>query len=153
MAAPGSFKGSDQPGARPVRPTTRIWLGALTKCSCGMPNQIYLTLKKHLHKHLPISRPRKKCNFSMAKTVGSFSQNHDFFPEHTNRENWGNFTKSVIYRDQKSKKLPNDWHNERAVVRILIENGAEISENSALAWHCTPCTFLDGCFELTRLSL
>ena len=25
----------------------------------------------------------------------------------------GNFTKSLIYRDQKSKKLPNDRHNER----------------------------------------
>ena len=60
---------------------------------------------------------------------------HDFFPEHKNREKRGNFTKSVIYRDQKSKKLPNDRHNERRVVRILIENGTEIIDNSALAWH------------------
>ena len=54
----------------------------------------------------------------MAKTVGSFSQNSDFFPEHKNREKWGNFTKSVIYRDQKSKKLPNNRHNERATVSL-----------------------------------
>ena len=60
-----------------------------------------------------------------------------------NREKRGNFTKSEIYRDQKSKKLPNDRHNERAVVSILIENGAEISNNySALAWHCVTGTFL-----------
>ena len=70
----------------------------------------------------------------MAKTVGSFSQNRDFYSEHKNREKRGNFTKFVIYRDQKSKKLPNDRHNERPVIRILIENGAEISDNSALAW-------------------
>ena len=74
----------------------------------------------------------------------------DFFPEQKNREKRGNFTKSVIYRDQKSKKLPNDRHNERAVVRILIENGAKISDNSALAWHCVTGTFLDGCFKLTN---
>ena len=89
----------------------------------------------------------------MAKTVGSFSRNRDFFPEHKNRGKQENFTKSVIYRDQKSKKLPNDRHNERAVVRILIENGAEIS---ALAWHCVAGIFLDGrfnMFKLTRLSL
>ena len=77
----------------------------------------------------------------MAKTVGSFNFlktviSRDFFPEHKNREKRGNFTKSVIYRDQKSKKLPNDRHNEHAVVRILIENGAEISDNNALALHC-----------------
>ena len=77
----------------------------------------------------------------------------DFFPEHKNREKRGNFTKSVIYCDQKSKKLPNDRPNERAVVRILIENGTEISDNSALAWHCITGIFLDGCFKLTRLSL
>ena len=76
---------------------------------------------------------------------------HDFFPEHRKREKRGNFTKSVIYRDQKSKKIPNDRHNERAVVRILIENGAEISDISA--WHCVTGIFLDGCFKLTRLSL
>ena len=92
----------------------------------------------------------------MAKTVGSFSRNRDFFPEHKNREKQGNFTKSVIYSEQKSKKLPYDRHNERAVVRILIENGAEISDISALAWHCVAGIFLDGCFnmfKLTRLSL
>ena len=65
----------------------------------------------------------------------------------------GNFTKSVIYRDQKSKKLPNDRHNERAVVKILIENDAEIDDNSALAWHCVMGTFLGGSFKLTRLGL
>ena len=64
-----------------------------------------------------------------------------------------NFTKSVIYRDQKSKKFPHDRHNERAVARILIENGAEISNKSALAWHYVTGTFLDGFFKLTRLSL
>ena len=80
---------------------------------------------------------KKKHDFSWKKTLGSFSQNRDFFPEHKNREKRGYFTKSMIYRDQKSKKLPNDRHNERAVVRILIENGAEIRDNSALplAWH------------------
>ena len=73
----------------------------------------------------------------MAKTVWSFKTviSGDFFPEHKNREKRWNFTKSVIYRDQKSKKLQNDRHNERAMVRILIENGAEISDQSALAWH------------------
>ena len=65
----------------------------------------------------------------MAKTVGSFSQNLE------------------------SKKLPNDLHNERAVVRVSTENGAKISNNSALAWHCVTGVLLDGCFKLTRLSL
>ena len=72
--------------------------------------------------------PGKKPYFFMAKTVGSFSQNRDFpcfFPEHKNRRKRGNFTKSVIYRGQKSKKLP---------------------------WHCVTGTFLDGCFKLTRFS-
>ena len=64
---------------------------------------------------------------------------------------WGHFHKTVIC-DQKSKKLPNDRHNERAVVRISIENNAEISDSSALAWHCVTGTFLDGCFKLIRLS-
>ena len=100
-----------------------------------------------------IGRPRKKAWFFMAKTMGSFSRIRDFFPEDKNHEKQGNFAKSVIYRDQKSKKLPSDRHNERAVVRILIENGAEISGNSALAWHCVRGIFLDGCFKLTRLSL
>ena len=54
------------------------------------------------------------------KNRGVISQNRDFFLEHKNREKRGNFTKSVIYHDQKSKKLPNDHHNERVVVRILI---------------------------------
>ena len=46
------------------------------------------------------------------KNRGAFSQNRDscdFFPEHKNREKRGNFTKSLIYRDQKFKKLPNDF--------------------------------------------
>ena len=85
----------------------------------------------------------------MAKPWGHFLKtviSRGFFPEHKNREKRENFTKSVIYRDQKSKKLPNDRHNKRAVVRILIENGAEISNNRALAWHCVTGTFLDGFF-------
>ena len=64
----------------------------------------------------------------------------DFFPEHKNHDKLGNFTKSVIYRDQKSEKIPKDRYNEGAVVRILIENGAEISDNSALAWYCVKAT-------------
>ena len=99
--------------------------------------------------------PGKKRDFSGQKPWGHFLKtaiSRDFFPEHKNREKGGNFTKPVIYRDQKSKKLPNDRHNERAVVWILIENGAEISDNSALAWHCVTGTFFDGCFKLTRLS-
>ena len=75
----------------------------------------------------------------------------DFFPEHKNREKQGNFTKSVIYHDQKSEKIPKDWHNERAVVRILIKNGAEISDNSTLAWFCVTGIFLDGCLSLLAL--
>ena len=73
-------------------------------------------------------RPRKKRDFSWQKPWGHFLKpviSCDFFPEQKDREKRGNFTKSVIYRDQKSKKLPNDRHNERAVVRILIENGAK----------------------------
>ena len=100
--------------------------------------------------------PGKKRDFSCQKPWENFLKTvifHDFFPEHKNREKRGNFTKSVIYRDQKSKKRPNDWHNERAVVRILIENRIEISDNSALAWHCVTCIFLDRCFKLTRLGL
>ena len=103
-----------------------------------------------------ISRPWKKTWFFMAKTVGAFSQNCDFpwFLSWTQKP-WkrrGNFTKSVIYRDQKSKKLPNDRHNERVVVRILIENGSEISDNICIGMALRPI-FLDGCFKLTRLSL
>ena len=107
-----------------------------------------------MNKH--ISRPWKKRDFSCQKPWGHFLKtviSRDFFPEHKNREKRDNFTKSMIYCHQKSKKRPNDRHNERAVVRILIENGTEISDNSALAWHCVPCIFLDGCFKLTRLGL
>ena len=91
-------------------------------------------------------------DFSWQKPWGHFLKtviSSDFFPEHKNREKRWNFTKSVIYRDQKSKKLPNDRQNERAVVRILIE----ISDNSVLAWHCVTVIILDGCFKLTCLSL
>ena len=100
---------------------------------------------------LYLGNGKKKRNFSWQKPWGHFLKtvaSRDFFTEHKIRENWGNFTKSVIYHDQKSKKLPNDRHNERAAVRILIQNGTEISDNSALAWHCATCTFLDGCFKL-----
>ena len=100
--------------------------------------------------------PGKKRDFSWQKPWGHFLKtviSRNFFPEHKNREKRGNFTKCVIYRDQKSKKLPNDRHNERAVVKISIENSAEISEHSALAWHCVTGIFLGGCFKLTRLSL
>ena len=45
----------------------------------------------------------------MAKTLGSFSKNRDFpwFLSLTQkkRKKHVNFTKSVVYRDQKSKKL------------------------------------------------
>ena len=106
-----------------------------------------------------IPRPRKKTWFFMAKTVGIFSQNRDFlwFLSWTQKP-WKTceFHKTYDLQWPKSQKLPNNQYNERAVVRIVIENGAEISDYSALAWHCVTGTFLDGCFKLfklTRLSL
>ena len=53
--------------------------------------------------------PGKKRDFSWQKPWGHFLKtviSRDFFPEHKNREKRGNFTKSVIYCDQKSKKAP-----------------------------------------------
>ena len=44
----------------------------------------------------------------MTKIVWSFSENLVFFPEHKNHEKRINLAKSVIYRDQKSNKVPND---------------------------------------------
>ena len=44
----------------------------------------------------------------MEKPWGHFLKtviSSDFFPEHKNREKRGNFTKSVIYPDQKSKSF------------------------------------------------
>ena len=98
-----------------------------------------------------IIRPWKKTWFFMTKTVGSFSQNRDFpwFLSWTQKP-WKTceFHKIRDLPWPKSQKLPNNRHNERAVVRIGIENGAEISDYSALARHCVTGTFLDGCFKL-----
>ena len=113
---------------------------------CSMGN--FITFDNH-----PYVGPGKKREFSWQKPWGHFLKTVNFPSEHKNREKRGNFTKSVIYRDQKSKKLPNDRPNEPVVVRILIENGAKISEHSALAWHCVTGIFLGSCFKLTRLSL
>ena len=103
-----------------------------------------------------INRPRKKKkkrDFSWQKPWGHFLKTVISLLNKTVTWEFHKIRKSVIYRDQKSKKLPNDRHNERSVVRIFIENGAEISDNSVLAWHCATGTFLNGCFKLTRLSL
>ena len=110
--------------------------------------------------HIWCLGPGKKTWFFVAKTVGTFSQNRDFswFLSWTQKP-WKTceFHKIRDLPWPKSQKLPNNRHNERAVVRIVIESGAEISDYySASAWHCVTGTFLDGCFKLfklTRLSL
>ena len=81
--------------------------------------------------------PEKKRDFSWQKPWGRFLKTVISFLNTKTVKNGGISQKSVIYRDQKSKKpLPNDRHNERAVGRILNENGAEISDNySHVHWH------------------
>ena len=138
------------------RPCVRHWLEFLNFSLVFLLKQ---SDSKWTASFTNICRPRKKTWFLMAKTVGTFSQNRDvpWFLSWTQKP-WKTceFHK-IRYRLPwpKSQKLPNNRHNERAVVRI-IENGAEISDYSALAWHCVTGTFLDGCFKLfklTRLSL
>ena len=76
-AAPGSFKALGQLGARPVTPTTGIWLRALNRFS--VKYRFFFTIWRFLplnHWTLLKDRFLKKMLLKMIKPVAFFSQNY-----------------------------------------------------------------------------